>query len=268
MKPSPDFSTLSTPRPVAAGISETDIPDGWQQGRGAFGGLVLASAVHAIRAEEPDEGRALRSLTAEIFGPVQPGPLRIHVEVLRRGNGVSTLAARLQQGGELCAHAVAVLGRTRVTDRTLLALAPPQLRPWRDVPVAPIAAPIGPNFAQFCEFRPTGPYPFSGAKDPEAAGWFRFRSPGPAWSEAELVAVADGYWPCVLAIEPAPRPTVTVAFTLQLLRPASALPREAPLFHRARTLAGSDGYVVEQRELWSEQGELVALNQQTFAIVK
>ena len=42
----------------------------------------------------------------------------------------------------------------------------------------------------------------------------------------------------------------------------------APWFHRARLAAATDGYVVEFRELWSHTGKLLALNQQTFVIIK
>ena len=57
--------------------------------------------------------RPLRSLTAELCGPVMPGPATISVEPLRRGSGVTTLAARLEQGGEVLAHVVGVFGRPR-----------------------------------------------------------------------------------------------------------------------------------------------------------
>lgn len=265
----PDFVQLTTPTALGDGRYAIDIPDGWQQGRGLFGGFVMALLARAIRAEEDEAGRALRSLTAELPGPTQPGRAELRVEVLRRGNGVTTTAVRLLQGGELMAHAVGVLGRTRVQDRDQVQLTPPALTRWQDVPVAPVRPPLGPVFAQHCEFRPVGNLPFSGSTaDPVAQGWFRLRAPGATWDEAEVVAVIDGYWPALLTSEPMPRPVVTLAFTFQALRPAHTLDRSAPLFHRARTLAASDGYLVEQRELWTPAGELVALNQQTMAIVK
>jgi hypothetical protein len=37
-----DFATLTTPHLEAPGRYHADVPDGWQQGRGAFGRLVLA----------------------------------------------------------------------------------------------------------------------------------------------------------------------------------------------------------------------------------
>lgn len=264
-----DFRRLTTPRRAGDGLYVIDIPDAWQQGRGAFGGLVLAMLVRAIRAHEPDPDRALRSLTAALPGPVQPGPAQIRVDVLRSGSGVSTLTAQLVQGDEVLSHVLAILGRARVSDRDRMLLSPPTLVPWREVPVAPIRAPIAPVFTQHCEFRPVGGYPFTGQSgNPQVQGWARFLGLGPRWEEADLVATADIYWPALLLTEPGPRPMVTVAFSFQLLHAPALLPPDAPLFYRGSTLAARDGYVVEQRELWSESGELVALNEQTLALVK
>ncbi|HEU4408007.1 MAG TPA: acyl-CoA thioesterase domain-containing protein [Polyangiaceae bacterium] len=62
------------------------MPEGWQQGRGAFGGLVPGALTRAMAASEPEPARALRSLSAELLGPVPPGPADVGVEVLRRGS--------------------------------------------------------------------------------------------------------------------------------------------------------------------------------------
>ena len=66
---------------------------------------------------------------------------------------------------------------------------------------------------------------------------------------------------------PSPRPIGTVAYQLQVVGSLEGLDPEAPLFHRARALATSEGYSSELRELWGEDGRLVALNQQTFVVI-
>jgi hypothetical protein len=43
---------------------------------------------------------------------------------------------------------------------------------------------------------------------------------------------------------------------------------EAPFSFRSRAVAEAEGYTVEMRELWGEDGRLVALNQQTIAIIR
>jgi hypothetical protein len=85
--------------------------------------------------------------------------------------------------------------------------------------------------------------------------------------DALVVALADAWWPVELTRLTAPRLLVTLSFSLQILG-APSLAAGAPLLHSACTLAGADGYVTEQRALWTEAGALLALNQQTFALVK
>ena len=71
--------------------------------------------VKALEAQAP--GRVLRSLTSELCGPLQPGEASVLVDTLREGNAVTTCTVRLEQGGQVQAHGVGVLGKTRVTDR-------------------------------------------------------------------------------------------------------------------------------------------------------
>jgi hypothetical protein len=56
-----------------------------------------------------------------------------------------------------------------------------------------------------------------------------------------------------------------VAFTLDLVGDVAAGDRDAPAYHRGRVLAAQQGYLVEQRELRSEDVRLLAVNQQTIA---
>src|SRR5262245_49584310 len=106
-----DFTSLTTPIPVEHGRFRVLVPDGWQQGRGAFGGFVVAMLVRAVERFAGDPARTLRSLTAELCGPTLPGEAELQVEALRVGSGVGTYAVRLRQSGEVQAHAVCVLGK-------------------------------------------------------------------------------------------------------------------------------------------------------------
>lgn len=261
-----DLATLTTPRLVAPDRFEATIPEGWLQGRGVFGGIVFGTLIRALEASEPERDRSMRSLTAEICGPVAPGPAEIAVEVLRRGSGVSTIAARLTQGGAVLAHAVGVLGRARGDRPRRSFLAPPELPPWRDLAV--FVHKVMPQFGQHVEFRSTGPLPYTGGSDPVAAGWIRAKNPGSARDRAYVAALVDAWWPAIFALETSPRPIGTIAFSIQFVESAEGLPPDAPLFHRARMLAEHEGYTVEYRELWGEDGRLLALNEQTIAVIR
>lgn len=266
-----DFAVASAVERAGDGRFRLRVPDGWQQGRGAFGGLVLGALVRAVEASEPDAERAVRALSGEITGPVLAGEAAIEVAALRRGAHVSTWSASLVQGGEVLGRASVVLGRARPVDRAI-APAPPTaergFRPFDEGLAMDPSIGFGPAFARHYEYRLTGPMPFSAGPEPIAAGWVRARRPPPVLGAAELTALADVWWPAIFSVEEGPRPTSTITFTLQLPPTRGPLPGDRPLFHCARVLGGGAGYLAEQRELWTEGGELVALNTQTFVVIK
>jgi len=243
------------------------VPDGWQQGRGAFGGLVLGTLLRAILQCEPDPQRAARTLAGDISGPVLPGPTDIHVRVLRRGSNQSNLAAELTQGGAVLATATAVLSKPRSSLRQFMRLTPPAPEDWQSAPPLPMASPMAPTFFQHYEYRSTGPWPFAGHPVPETAGWIREQAPPSRMDAPALIGRLDAWWPTLFIIEPAPRPCSTVQFTAELLADPASLDPALPLRHRAEMISLRDGFFVEARELWHGE-ELVALNQQTFVIIK
>lgn len=237
-----------------------DVPDGWQQGRGAFGGLAIGIAVRAMEAVETE--RPLRALTAEMPGPLLPGEIDAHVAVLRRGSGMTTLEATLVQGGETKTRVSGVFGTVRDD-----AVGPRiELGHYDSVPPAPTGF-AGPPFSRFFEYRITGPIPFTGGEQAIVEGWIRPLGV-PTFGAAEVAAMADAYWPAIYSTTTSLRPMATVTYTLQLTMKAHQLDPSAPLFYRARVLASDGGYVSELRELWAPDGALVAINPQTFVIIK
>ncbi|HEU4539406.1 MAG TPA: thioesterase family protein, partial [Polyangiaceae bacterium] len=229
----------------------------------------LGTLARAMEASEPEPDRTLRSLTGELFAPVLPGPTDVRVEVLRRGSGVSSYDARLLQGGELLARASATFGRPRRDRRRWHPPDPPtpgRQGDWSATPPLDVQPPVGPAFARFFEYRLTGPAPFGGT-EPISAGWVRPRRPLASWGGPELVALADAWWPATYSIEPAPRPTATLSYALELAWDGTPLPTDRPLFYRARSVAACDGFVVELRELWTADGQALAFNQQTFVLI-
>jgi acyl-CoA thioesterase len=135
------------------------IPDGWQQGRGAFGGLILGTLLRAMEQSEPEPRRSVRVLTGDLCGAVLPGEAEIHVAVLRRGGRVSYLDAQLRQQAQVMARASAVLASSRddVAAPALPAPAPPRPPPWQSVTPVAVKPPFGPAFARVYEYRLTGP---------------------------------------------------------------------------------------------------------------
>ncbi|MEQ9075843.1 MAG: thioesterase family protein [Sandaracinaceae bacterium] len=241
-----------------------DVPEGWEQGRGAFGGLGIGLALRALEREEPE--RPLRALTAELPGPLLAGPATIETRALRRGTGLSSLEATLSQEGEVKVRVTGLFGVARAED---VAFSPPapEVTPWRDVPPLSGEA-LPPRFARHFQYRVTGPPPFSAGDEARASGWIQFTEPLDAWGGAELAALADAWWPSFFARLDGFRPMGTVTFTLQLTEAARDLDPTQPLYYRARSDVASAGYVSEHRELWTPDGRLVALNPQTFVVIR
>lgn len=263
-----DFDVLVEPRVGDGEALEWDVPDGWQQGRGAFGGLVIAAMARAIERHVAAPDRILRSITAELPAATLPGPVALTIETLRAGSGQSTVAARLVQDGEVRGHCVAVLARAReVGGEAHVEARAPALRPWDDTPVVPMDA-FGPTFAKAFEYRTDGPFPFTSGPSARAEGWIRMRSPGARADASWLAGMIDAWWPAAFSRFAAPRPMGTVAFTMQVAGRTAELDPSAPLAYRAHAPSSSEGWIVELRELWTADGRLIAMNQQTFAIIK
>jgi hypothetical protein len=242
------------------------VPDGWQQGKGAFGGLVAGALIGACEAVLADPSRPLRALTLEIMAPVVVGDAAIEVTPLRAGSSVTVVSGVLRQGGSVAAHAVATFGKDR-DPAQWQALEPPRLPPPEEVPVAPVAGPPAPVFTRLMEYRAVSGLPFSGAAaGHEITGWVRPREPGRARGAGYLAACVDAYWPVALLGLTAPRPMATLTFTLMIVSDLTGVAPDAPLAYRARALAAGGGYIPEYRELWSPDGRLLALNPQTFAL--
>jgi acyl-CoA thioesterase len=258
---------LTTPIRAGAGRFVAQIPDGWQQGRGAYGGVALGLLTRAVMAAAGEE-LGLRSLAAALCAPVIVGEAELLVESLRTGSGTATLAARLVQAGELRAHATAVLGRPRTGED--LGWEPPRVAPppWRELTPVDIGPPLAPTFTRQMELRPTSAPPFSGSRETQASGWLRARDPGPARDAAYLAALSDVWWPSFLMRLAAPRPIATVSYMLEIVGSMDGLDPDAPLYHEGTSPVARQGYAVELRSLRGEDGRLLAMNQQVLAIIR
>jgi acyl-CoA thioesterase len=261
----PSLDELTRPSFVGDGRYTLSIPEGWRQGRGAFGGLCIASLIRAIEHAVGDPARRVRSVTAELPGPVDAGGAEITVEILRAGNAVTTARAVLSQPDGVKSHVVAVLGATRKSaDVAWQEHVAPEPPAWTEI--APLPYLGFPEFAQHFEYRLVDGIPGSrGAA--RTSGWVRAREPGTARDGAYIAAMADVWWPGALVRFDRMRPAATIAYTLDIVGTLDGLDADAPLFHRGTVPVMSDGYFLETRELWGADGRLVAINHQTMALL-
>ena len=267
------FREATRVRPVSEGVFEAEVPDGWQQGKGAFGGLVFGLLIRAACATESDPVRVVRSFVSDIAGPVLPGPARVRVRVLRRGRTQTNLHAELEQNGDVLALASLTMSGPRVVEPPpvpVLVPPPEATLDWREVAVIPVGPPYGPAFAPHYEFRNVGPLPFSGGAQAMTSGFVREQPiagvDAGLLDAPAITARLDSFWPALFTIAKRPMAMTTVSFAAQYLH-VEGLRADEPLFFRAHAHVQSQGYCVEFRELWARD-RLVGLNQQTFAVLR
>ncbi|MEO0603282.1 MAG: thioesterase family protein, partial [Myxococcota bacterium] len=261
MNPPSSFDDATRVEQVGETLFRADIPDGWQQGRGAFGGLVVGLCLRALDAVREDPSRRLRTASAQIPSPVRVGETLLEVTPLRRGSGVDAMEVHLRQDGEVRARATGIFGRPRSDDVVDLPTPP-------DLPPVTEPLPMPPQFAAHFEMRNTGPLPFGGGPEGLVEGWVKPRLPFVAMGAPEIACLCDVYWPAVFAQLTGFRPAATLGFMLQTTPEAFGRAPDEIFFFRSRQLHAADGFSHELRELWSDDGKLLALNNQTFAIIR
>lgn len=277
-----DLSRLLRPTPTDDPQRFTlDVPDGLQQGRGAWGGVASGAMVAAAQLVDPRPEMAVRTLSAQLVAPVLVGRMHIAVEELRRGSATNTLSMRCQDdSGALLGHGVVVLGAARAGDAMpdgpeWLAVSPPsELSAGPEaVPEVPVGPPLAPDFTVHLEMRPISGLPYSGAAVDETVGWVRPRGPVERVDASVVTALADAWWVSAMARFDRPRPAATVGFTLDFPTDPTSLHRDAQgrmeaLLHRGHGVAAREGFTTEVRELWTRTGQLVSWNTQTVVVIK
>jgi hypothetical protein len=187
--------------------------------------------------------------------------------VERAGRSVLSLSARLFQGEETYALALAALALPRQS-ATLADLAPPACPPLAACP--PLILGEGwPRFTALYDYRAgIGDPPFSGSAHARTGGWLRLREPHLA--DAPLVAAyTDAWMPCIFPRlrGPIAAPTIdlTIHFRAALPLPTAGVPTATPddyVLGVFSSRLGTEGYFEEDAEIWSPGGVLLAQSRQ------
>lgn len=262
---------MPSPFELASAVKRIDdtrfsavVPDQWQQGRGAFGGLVLGTLLRAVEATETDRTRVTRTIMGELIGPVLPGEVEIVTRTLRRGAHQTNARAELLQNGEVVAEASVVLSDARLD----VPVAPARVEraPFEQVQVFPLEGP-GPVFARWYDYRLAFGFPFTSGTEPYTGGYIRERAAPSRVDAPALVALLDAWYPAVFPTLDRPRSMATVSFTAEILCDPSAIDPRTPLHVTCRAVAAHEGFIVELREL-RDGDRVLALNQQTFVALR
>ncbi len=259
------FDRDTEPRPLGNGAFEVRIDRGWWVVRGPNGGYIAALLVRALERAVADAARMLRSLTVHYVRAPGEGEARVETTLERAGRSVTTASARLLQGGQLQALALAAFALPRPSAELHHALRPEvpphEACPPRSGSGIPIRERFELRFA-------IGPPPFDGPRSREArtGGWLRLAEPRPL-DAALLVAYADAWPPSVFACSELPQlaggiPTVDLTVHVRTPLPVPGLRAEDPVLVAFRTREVSQGVLEEDGEIWSPDGRLLAHSRQ------
>lgn len=253
------FVAASRLQPDGPGRWRAELDASWGQGRALFGGIQAALLTAACEAVLGDPDRQLRTLSVAFCSAAQAGDFVVEAKVERGGRYVSHLSARLVQGGETVATALAVFARDRDDPLALAGAEPPDLPSPESLPrLEP--HPFIPVFTRHFDMRfVPGTAPYSSGDRPEVAGWLRFAEPTPLDAPA-LAALLDVWPPSVLTLLAPPRASASIDLRYDVLQPLPLPDVDPDAFFafRCRTLHWRAGHGIDEGELWTRDGRPVA----------
>jgi len=260
------FATDTAVVSAGAGRYAAAIDRGWWIERGPNGGYLAAIVLRAVLAEVDDPARRARSMTLHYLRPPAEGPCEVTVTLERAGRGLTTVSARLVQGGRDCILALVALGTDRAGPELHDHPAPTVPGP-DDLPPRPNAldgAPDMPFRHRFDLRAAIGTPPFTRGPAAVAGGWIRTADADPV-DDVLLAAITDAWPPAVFSRLEVPVGVPTVELTIHFRGAASREPGWCLV--RFRTLEAVAGYLEETGEVWSADGRLLAESRQLAVLL-
>ena len=247
------------------GLFSAEISPDWRAGRGPHGGYLAAILLRALTETVADAARAPRSLTIHYPRAPDPGPVSIHTVLERTGRSLSTLSARMERDGSLCALALAAFSvpwtAPDIAEMPIPAVAPPD--PAREAGTMRAAG--APAFTRHLVFQQrVGDVPFSGSERPlEVAGWLGLAEQRPI-DPLSLAFFCDALFPPVLVRLAQPAVCPTVDLTVHFRAAPGTAPADPAELCFARFSSGAvhEGFFEEDGVIWAPDGTLLAQSRQ------
>jgi acyl-CoA thioesterase len=241
----------------------------WWGDRSPHGGYLASLMLKAMRDAIDDAARPARSLSVHFLAPPREGSVTIAPRIERSGRVLTSASATLRQGDAALALALATFSSSW-----------PGLdyieRPMPDTPApdalasAPMVDGLAPEFFNNFDVRPAiGERPFTSAGTAMSGGWIRTAEPH-VLDEILMTVFADAWFPTIFARLSAPVPVPTVDLTVHFRTPLpieGAAPDDFCLAVFSSEMA-HDGFFVEDGEMWSASGHLLAQSRQLGVMIR
>jgi acyl-CoA thioesterase len=264
------FDRDTTVTPERDGVFATQISPDWRAGRGPHGGYLAAILLRALIATVEDPSRAPRSLTIHYASSPEPGPAEIHTTVERQGRSLSTLSARMEQGGAVTALALAAFSVAwEAPDAHELPM-PDVAPPDEERRSTPRLFDGAPKFTRQLVMQPrVGAVPFAGSGAPmEIGGWIGLPEPR-AIDPLSLALFSDAWFPpsFIALDEPAISPTVDLTIHFRQPIHESACDPAALCLSVFHTRLLHNGFFEEDGVIWAADGAVLAQSRQLGIIM-
>jgi len=250
-------------RDVIAGLEQVDggwrgqVPDGWLQGRTAYGGLSAALALHAAMASDHDLP-PLRSALVAFIGPLS-GAITIRASRLRRGRNAAFVQADVESEAALGLRATFVfMGTVASALDVHTGAAPPVAAPGPEDKVLRGHPAIA--FSQNFELIER-----HDAERAEWLRWVRLKDREGLNPMVELMAVADCLPPVALKMLGRPAPVSSMTWQLNLLGDAPVATDGWWLLQATSDYARA-GNSSQRMGIWAADGTPVADQMQSVAV--
>lgn len=250
---------LAARRPIDGGFA-AEIPDGWMQGRTAYGGLSAALALGAAQGLVHDLP-PLRSAQVSFVGPLA-GAVEVRAKLLRRGRNACWISAEVSSDAGIGLTATFVFMASVQSSALQLHDVP---LPAGVIPLdqaVPLPERAAPSFAPHFERR------FAMARTaeprPEICWWERIRDANGLDPMVALILLGDALPPGVMPLT-GPVPISSMTWLVNLLTPVPQTQDGWFLLRSAGNYA-QQGCSSQDMAVWNTSGEAVAVGMQSIAI--
>ncbi len=236
------------------------IPDGWLQGRTAYGGLSAAIALHCAMRSEPDLP-PLRSAQVSFIGPLS-GPILVTTHKLRRGKNAAFIQADIECEAGLGLRCTFVFMRAIESEVDYQTTTVPDF-PCPGPGDTTFKGNHHVSFTQNYEFldRREGP----SLKPAEWLRWTRLNEREGVDPMVELLAIGDCLPPAALRLVGRNAPMSSMTWILNVLGPTPST-EDGWWLLRSNADYARAGSSSQQMGIWNTRGEMVAEQMQSVAL--
>ncbi|MEP6867591.1 MAG: thioesterase family protein [Novosphingobium sp.] len=254
---------LSAAQPVNGGFALT-VPEGWFQGRTAYGGFSGALALAAAQRLGGEGLPPLRSAAVSFVGPLY-GLIEVRARVLRQGNNATWIAAEIARDGEVGLTATfAFMGQISSTLHLNNRPMPDGVIPVEQALPVPVTDAMPMFLRSSSDMRFALPRVEGAARRAEICWWVRLKDQGLP-DMTGLMLIADSLPPAILPLGNRTVPASSMNWQANLLS-SDPTTRDGWWLLRSSADYAENGCSSQAMDIWNTDGVPVLSGMQSVAV--